>query len=137
MVFSFWKKSFYALLLIHPIFHCGSLYALPGYHEPWGKHVDLMEQKKRWIAPPKRFDPLSKISEKMILFHQNVLSPVDGPRSHFRPTSSRYMLLAIKRYGFVKGSLKGFDRLLRENSDPWVYRTTQIDGVKYKWDPTY
>ncbi|MCH9617351.1 MAG: putative membrane protein insertion efficiency factor [Chlamydiia bacterium] len=121
-----------------PIILCSMhLLAAPGYHLPWGKDTDMIKRKSFWIAPKKRYDPLGKVSEKIILFHQNVLSPVDGPRSHFRPTSSRYMLLAIRRYGFIKGSLKGFDRLLRENSDPWVYRTREIDGVKYKWDPTY
>ena len=87
--------------------------------------------------PQSRTDPLCKACEKVILFHQNILSPADGPRSHFRPTSSRYMLLAIHRYGFFKGVIKGFDRLLRENSDPWVYRTKTINGVVYKFDPTY
>jgi putative component of membrane protein insertase Oxa1/YidC/SpoIIIJ protein YidD len=108
-----------------------------GYNPPWGKDCELIEKKTLWIAPQKRFDTLSKVSEKIILFHQNILSPIDGPRSHFRPTSSRYMLLAISRYGFLKGTLMGFDRLLRENNDPWVYRTITIDGIAYKWDPTY
>ena len=114
-----------------------SLYADIGYHPPWGRNSEIIKKKTLWTAPKKRFDPLSKVSENIILFHQNILSPVDGPRSHFRPTSSRYMLLAIRRYGFLKGVLKGFDRLLRENSDPWVYRTKEIDGITYKWDPTY
>lgn len=113
------------------------LFADIGYVEPWGKNSDLVYKKTLSTAPPKRFDPLTKVSEQVILFHQNILSPVDGPRSHFRPTSSRYMLLAIGRHGFLKGYLKGCDRLLRENSDPWVYRKTEIDGVTYKWDPTY
>ena len=108
-----------------------------GYNPPWGKGAELHKKRTLSTGSFKRYDPLSVMSEKMILFHQNILSPVDGPRSHFRPTSSRYMLLAIRRHGFLKGSLKGFDRLLRENSDPWVYRTKIIDGKKYKWDPTY
>ena len=122
---------------IAPLLISTQLVCAPGYNVPWGKDTDLIAKKSLWIAPKKRFDPLSKVSEKIILFHQNVLSPVDGPRSHFRPTSSRYMLLAIGRYGFVKGTLNGFDRLLRENNDPWVYRTKEIDGITYKWDPTY
>jgi len=47
----------------------------------------------------------------VIRFHQTFLSPISGPRSHFRPTSSRYMQLAMKRYGFVQGLLMGLDRL--------------------------
>jgi len=62
---------------------------------------------------------------------------VDGPRSHFRPTSSRYMLLAMRRYGFIKGYIMGCDRLLRENKEEWVYRKVVIDGEEFKWDPTF
>ncbi len=120
-----------------PLFIFTFVFADVGYHPPWGKESELHKKRTLSTGPLKRYDPLSVVSEKIILFHQNILSPVDGPRSHFRPTSSRYMLLAIRRHGFLKGTLKGFDRLLRENNDPWVYRTTIIDGKKYKWDPTY
>ena len=117
------------------VFTC--IFADVGYHPPWGKGSELCKKKTLSRGPLKRYDPLSLATEKLILFHQNILSPVDGPRSHFRPTSSRYMLLAVRRYGFLLGSLKGFDRLLRENNDPWVYRTKIINDKKYKWDPTF
>jgi uncharacterized protein len=108
----------------------------PGYFPPWGKDSELMFYEED--APvAKRTDLLSIAAEKVILFHQNVISPVDGPRSHFRPTSARYMLLAMRRHGFFIGYIKGCDRLLRENKDPWIYRTRTIDNVIYKWDPTY
>ncbi len=111
-----------------------SLYALPGYYEPWGKNADLITHTKQETPLP-QLSPLGWIAEKTILFHQNVLTQVDGPRSHFRPTSSRYMLLAIRRHGFAKGFIMGCDRLLRENDEEWVYRTRLIDGKLYKWDP--
>jgi putative component of membrane protein insertase Oxa1/YidC/SpoIIIJ protein YidD len=112
-----------------------SLCAAPGYFEPWGKDTELIP-KQEILVPPKSLNILSRTVEQCILFHQNVISPVDGPRSHFRPTSARYMLIAIRRYGFVKGYLMGCDRLLRENKDPWVYRTRVIASKEYKWDPT-
>jgi putative component of membrane protein insertase Oxa1/YidC/SpoIIIJ protein YidD len=65
----------------------------------------------------------------IIRFHQDVLSPVDGPRSHFVPSSSQYMWTSIKEYGAFQGWIMGCDRLLRENSDPWVYPL-----VPAKWD---
>jgi putative component of membrane protein insertase Oxa1/YidC/SpoIIIJ protein YidD len=77
-----------------------------------------------------------KLFENIISFHTNIISPVDGPRSHFRPTSSRYMLLSMRKHGVIKGFLKGCDRLIRENSEKWVYRTIKIDGIEYKYDPT-
>jgi putative component of membrane protein insertase Oxa1/YidC/SpoIIIJ protein YidD len=105
----------------------------PIYQEPWGNDSHLLrpvaskEKPKRTIA--------IRIAEAVIDFHQKILSPVDGPRSHFRPTSSQYMRLAMYNYGFLKGYLMGCDRLLRENSDDWVYRKVEIDGEVYKYDP--
>jgi len=112
---------------------CSSLYALPGYHEPWGKDADLKMPTESPVQAP--LSLVVQAAQEVILFHQNIISPVDGPRSHFRPTSSRYMLLAIRRHGLLRGFLMGCDRLLRENDDDWVYRTVEIDGKLYKHDP--
>ncbi len=111
---------------------------MAGYFEPWGKDVDLIPKEQMEIStlPPSRDDPFSTVTEFFISLHQNHLSPTTGPRSNFRPTSSKYMLLSIRRYGFFPGFAKGCDRLLRENGDPWCYRTIVIDDVEYKFDPT-
>jgi putative component of membrane protein insertase Oxa1/YidC/SpoIIIJ protein YidD len=106
--------------------------ALPGFYEPWGKDADLKYEE---VQPSQiSLSPLGYLAEQLIFFHQNVISPVDGPRSHFRPSSSSYMLQAIKKHGFFKGYIMGCDRLLRENEDPWVYRTALIDGKIWKTD---
>lgn len=123
-------RSKILFLIIIPI--CS--HAAPGFWEPWGKDSDL-KYKKETEEVTYSLSPMGYIAEKLILFHQNVLSQADGPRSHFRPTSSRYMLWAIRRHGFIKGFVLGCDRLLRENDDDWVYQTTEIDGKIYKWDP--
>lgn len=79
---------------------------------------------------------LGAAAEKIIEFHQQVISPADGPRSHFIPSSSQYMLDAIREYGFFCGFPMGCDRLLRENNDPWVYRKTlDGSGAPIKYDP--
>jgi putative component of membrane protein insertase Oxa1/YidC/SpoIIIJ protein YidD len=134
------KKTF-SLLCCLSLIH-SSLFAIrAGYFEPWGKDASLTANIPS--SKPSIYDvPLSKNPfihgmDLLVRFHQDIISPVDGPRSHFRPTSSRYMLLAMKRHGFFKGYIMGCDRLLRENSDPWVYRKKEINGVVYKWDPTY
>lgn len=124
-------KALLFLILSFPLF------AEVGYVQPWGKDSEMIPTKS-FIPPlPEKSGLMTKLSEYVILFHQNILSPVDGPRSHFRPTSSRYMLLAMKRHGFIKGFIMGCDRLLRENKEEWVYRTVTIDGLDYKWDPTF
>lgn len=104
---------------------------------PWGQDASLHHEKSNYISTKKSEQLLGKTLENIILFHQNVISPVDGPRSHFRPTSARYMLLALRRHGVLKGIFKGCDRLIRENNESWVYRTKVINGVEYRWDPTY
>lgn len=110
-----------------------SLFASPGYFEPWGKDADLKCPSSK--EAPASFSLATKIADAIIRFHQEVISPVDGPRSHFRPTSSRYMQLAMQRYGFIKGYLMGCDRLLRENDEEWVYRKIAIEGRYFKYDP--
>lgn len=110
-----------------------TLLSYPGYHTPWGKDADLhYHTSERHASEP--LSPLGQGMEKFIWFHQNIISPVDGPRSHFKPSSSGYMLEAIRTHGFFKGYIMGCDRLLRENDDPWVYRTALIDGKIWKVD---
>jgi len=110
-----------------------ALVAKPLYQEPWGKDSGLKPPSPAQEEPARTLG--MAIADAIIDFHQNVISPVDGPRSHFRPSSSQYMRQAIHRYGFLKGFLMGCDRLLRENSEEWVYRTIEYEGKLYKYDP--
>ena len=91
------------------------LFAKPGYFEPWGKDADIIKKKEK--TQEKKQSVFTWAADNVIRFHQTFLSPISGPRSHFRPTSSRYMQLAMKRYGFVQGLLMGLDRLMRENNE--------------------
>lgn len=127
------SKTLFVLLTIVS----SSLWSQPGYFEPWGKDTDLTIEHHEGHAPSLSplDSPFGWLAEKSILFHQNILSPVDGPRSHFRPSSSAYMLEAIKTHGFMQGFIMGCDRLLRENDSPWVYRTIEENGKRYKWNP--
>ncbi len=121
----------FRILLLCPLL----LYARPGFHPPWGKDTDLHYYENRESAPPVHHSLPVRIAEKIINFHQTVLSPVDGPRSHFRPSSSAYMKEALLKHGFITGFIMGCDRLMRENSDPWVYRKIQDEGKLFKYDP--
>lgn len=109
--------------------------------EPWGIDADLANCKTHSIpitapATCPQSSPMVIASELLIKFHQEIVSPADGPRSHFIPSSSNYTLEAIRRYGFGYGFLLGCDRLMRENDDPWVYRVIRTPHeVNMKWDP--
>lgn len=104
---------------------------------PWGKDSDLsFPSQKIYPTPIEHSDIFTRFGEAAIKFHQEVISPADGPRSHFIPSSSQYTLDAMKKYGFFRGYTMGCDRLMRENNDDWVYeKTTDPAGRSIKWDP--
>jgi uncharacterized protein len=108
--------------------------------EPWGKDADMVNSgpvvksiKGKCFCNTPLLGPFAEI---MIKFHQEVISPCDGPRSHYIPSSSQYALEAMRKYGFFVGLTMGCDRLMRENKEDWVYRCT-VDGagVPIKYDP--
>ncbi len=57
----------------------------------------------------------SKIALALINFYRAAISPHKPPCCIFTPTCSEYAILAIKKYGFLKGSLKSVWRILRCN----------------------
>lgn len=106
---------------------------------PWGKDADIVMIKSRTETPAPehcKTPLLGAIGEAVITFHQTQITQCDGPRSNFRPSSSQYMLDAMRKYGFFQGFSMGCDRLMRENGDPWVYRSTLNEHQEVmKWDP--
>lgn len=122
---------FNLLILSLAILFCFS--SLQG--NPWGKDADLA--RNTFTSQSAVVQEHSRaLYEKLIRFHQEVISPADGPRSHFLPSSSQYTLDAMRHFGFFKGFILGCDRLMRENSDPWVYRKTVDEQNKMiKSDP--
>lgn len=103
-----------------------------GYsEEPWGVDSSLIEH-----SSTKSTGPCDVGAVTIIQFHQTVISPADGPRSHYIPSSSSYTLQAIQKYGLFTGFSMGCDRLIRENSEAWIYRSTITkDGDVLKLDP--
>lgn len=104
--------------------------------DPWGKDADLAHYRAGTTSPPPPSpSPLATVGGYMIRFHQEVISPADGPRSHFIPSSSQYTLEAMHKYGFFYGYLMGCDRLMRENDDPWIYQKVMGPAGLIKWNP--
>ncbi len=110
-----------------------ALFGRPLFQEPWGKDAGIRVPIEAAPAPKRSLGV--KLADLIINFHQQVISPVDGPRSHYRPSSSQYMRQAIHNYGFLKGFFMGCDRLMRENDETWVYRTIEENGQTFKYDP--
>ncbi|MGA8165219.1 MAG: membrane protein insertion efficiency factor YidD [Waddliaceae bacterium] len=106
--------------------------------DPWGKDADLAAicAGQASLDSPCSTPVLGPLGEMLIRFHQEVISPADGPRSHHKPSSSQYTLDAMRKYGFFYGVLLGCDRLMRENSDAWIYPVVNDSaGDTFKWDP--
>lgn len=125
------KLKFFCLL-----FSFCTLHFLPA--DPWGKDADLVNKKCKESQEKIRCQTpiMGAFAECMIGFHQTVVTPIDGPRSHYLPSSSQYTLDAMRKYGYFEGFLRGCDRLLRENDDPWIYnKITDSQGFTVKSDP--
>ncbi|MFQ5729677.1 MAG: membrane protein insertion efficiency factor YidD [Waddliaceae bacterium] len=106
--------------------------------EPWGNDAELAAKRVCRLndSPRCRTPIIGPLAEVLIRFHQEVISPADGPRSHHKPSSSQYTLDAMRQYGFFSGFLMGCDRLMRENNDPWIYPIVEdAAGDTFKWDP--
>lgn len=101
--------------------------------EPWGPDSELLHPQTQSSAS--KLTLSKKISDKMIRFYQNVISPIDGPRSNYEPSSSEYTRQAICKYGFIKGFVLGCDRLLRENKAEWHYPIVSTERGDRKSDP--
>jgi len=124
---NFWIALSFLLLVFSPCFG----------EDPWGRDADLVNGPLVQSCVQAETSSLAaRLGIAAIRFHQEVISPADGPRSHYIPSSSQYTLDSIKKYGFVTGFMLGCDRLMRENNEEWVYRkTTTPNGQLIKWDP--
>jgi uncharacterized protein len=106
--------------------------------DPWGKDSDLVSRQTVALSSASycKTPIVGNAAEALICFHQTVITPIDGPRSNYIPSSSQYTLDAMRTHGFFMGFAMGCDRLLRENDDPWVYSKVQdIHGYPMKYNP--
>jgi len=53
----------------------------------------------------------------LIRFYQKAVSPLFPASCRYYPTCSSYAIMAVEKYGVLKGSLKALWRILRCN--PW------------------
>ncbi|MBX3432202.1 MAG: membrane protein insertion efficiency factor YidD [Pirellulales bacterium] len=49
--------------------------------------------------------------------YQRGLSPLLGPRCRYQPTCSEYFVLAVRKYGALRGAWRGARRIAR--CHPW------------------
>jgi putative membrane protein insertion efficiency factor len=49
----------------------------------------------------------------LVRIYQWTLSPFIGQRCRFQPTCSAYFILAVEKYGAIRGTLRGLARIAR------------------------
>lgn len=76
---------------------------------------------------------MTSISLRFIRWYQRAISPLFPARCKYYPTCSQYAVIAIRRFGFFRGGLLAFLRLLR--CQPWV--DGGVDDVPQKFSPFY
>jgi putative membrane protein insertion efficiency factor len=54
----------------------------------------------------------------MVRLYQCTLSPMLGRYCRFEPTCSQYFIESVRKYGAIRGSLRGIWRIIRCN--PWT-----------------
>lgn len=67
----------------------------------------------------KTIEKSAKLAEYVLIapirFYRRFISPLTPPRCRFYPTCSEYAILAIRKYGSIKGGIKAVWRILRCN----------------------
>ncbi|MEO2067942.1 MAG: membrane protein insertion efficiency factor YidD [Desulfurobacteriaceae bacterium] len=58
---------------------------------------------------------LKKVFILFIRFYQKYISPLFPSSCRYYPTCSNYAIMAIEKYGILKGSIKAIFRILRCN----------------------
>lgn len=76
-----------------------------------------------------------QLSTMMIDWYKAHIAPLNILGCDYYPSCSQYTKQAIQKHGFIKGWLLGCDRLLRCNSDHWIYPQIQVDGEIKKYNP--
>ncbi len=61
--------------------------------------------------------PLIWAAILLVRAYQLLISPLLGPHCRFQPTCSEYFILAVRKYGLIRGGLKGIWRICR--CHPW------------------
>ncbi|MCA9126201.1 MAG: membrane protein insertion efficiency factor YidD [Planctomycetales bacterium] len=55
----------------------------------------------------------ARIMISLVRMYQRGISPLMGANCRYQPSCSQYMILAIEKYGVLRGAWKGLWRILR------------------------
>lgn len=65
----------------------------------------------------KKVSPAARAALRVVRFYREAVSPLFPPCCRYVPTCSEYAMIAIQRYGFLKGAWLAIKRVCR--CHPW------------------
>jgi putative membrane protein insertion efficiency factor len=80
---------------------------------PASANVIEGEKIRRPLSWARPTDWLALVMIFLVRIYQWTLSPLVGRQCRFEPTCSHYFIGAVRKYGAIRGSLKGAWRILR------------------------
>jgi putative component of membrane protein insertase Oxa1/YidC/SpoIIIJ protein YidD len=79
--------------------------------------------------------PPAAALDAYVRFFQQVISPLDGPRSTMAPTGSVYARKAIKKHGALLGTVMTVERLMHEGNESQIAPRIRRHGLWRTHDP--
>jgi uncharacterized protein len=120
---------------------CIILWTLCGVSETPAEQANAMRaprlsQPAERPAPPIPEGSLpALVFDAYLRFFQQVISPVDGPRSTMYPTGSAYARQVIKKHGALLGVVLTTERLMHEGNEDQVAPRIRKYGIWRVYDP--
>ncbi len=61
----------------------------------------------------RRLSPTARLLIGIVEFYRRGISPLLGANCRYQPTCSRYMIESVRKYGAIRGGIRGVRRILR------------------------
>jgi len=128
-----------AILLLYIL----AILPLPAYAEgdrfrgPWGSVAADKPTRigDSMIQPGEAESPLQRLALNGIRLFQKVISPADGDRCPMYPSCSHYAAQAVKKHGFLLGTIMATARLTHERGEMQISPRIWVDGSYRFYDP--
>jgi putative component of membrane protein insertase Oxa1/YidC/SpoIIIJ protein YidD len=103
---------------------------------PWDQRPTGAPASSR-PSSPETPSPASSFLRVLVVFFQQVISPVDGDRCPSYPTCSAYSIQAYEQHGAIVGTLMTVDRLFHEDGEADFAPVIEVHGVRRIYDPVW
>ncbi len=76
-------------------------------------HESIISYDENNGLSDKRLSPFAWLGVLFVRFYQRLISPLLPPACRYQPSCSQYMLVALRRHGFIRGGWMGIKRIGR------------------------